>query len=64
MTGEIKVGPVRLHWFFADEDPGFVVFSFKDNNVELGQVDQERPGIYLTSYNDGEVIRNRTLLTF
>lgn len=57
MSGEVKVGPFRLHWFFADEDPGFVIFSIGDYNLELGQVDQERPGIYLTRYVDGEVDR-------
>lgn len=63
--GEIKLGPFRLHWFNPDgnDDPGFTILSFRETNVEFGQVDQDRPGIYLTRYDQGEVIPTRTLLT-
>lgn len=63
--GEINIGPFRFHWFNpdGDEDPGFTILSFGERNVELGQVDQDRPGIYLTRYDAGEVYQTRTLLT-
>ena len=61
--GEIKLGPLRVHWYNADqEDPGFFLLSWGRYNLECGQIDQDRPGIYLTRYVNHEVETLRTLL--
>lgn len=52
--GEIKLGPLRAHWYNSgldEDDPGFFILGWNDYNLEFGQVDQDRPGIYLTHYD-------------
>ncbi len=64
--GEIKLGPLRVHWYNADStdasDWGFFLLGWKRYNLELGQIDQERPGIYLTRYVNHDVEQLRTFV--
>lgn len=60
--GEIKLGSLRIHWYNSDEDAGFCIFGFGRYNIEFGQIDQERPGIYLTRYVNHDVEQLRTIL--
>ena len=63
--GEIKLGPLRVHWCNAtQEDPGFCLLGWKHQNIEMGQIDQDRPGIYLTRYVNGDVEHLRTIAQF
>ena len=63
--GEIKLGPLRVHWYNAtQEDEGFFLLGWKRYNLEFGQVDQERPGIYLTRYVNHDVETLRTIVQF
>ena len=51
--GEIQLGSLRLHWYnhgLEEDDPGFFLLGWNDYNIEFGQVDQDRPGVYLTRY--------------
>lgn len=62
--GEIKLGPLRAHWYNAtQEDAGFFILGWKRYNLEFGQIDQERPGIYLTRYVNHDVEQLRTFVT-
>ena len=62
--GEIKLGPLRVHWYNAEGgDPGFFLLGWKRYNLEFGQIDQERPGIYLTRYANHDVEQLRTFVT-
>jgi len=65
--GEIKLGPLRVHWYNADStdasDWGFFLLGWKRYNLEFGQIDQERPGIYLTRYANHDVEQLRTFVT-
>lgn len=60
--GEIKLGSLRVHWYNSDGDPGFCMFGFGRYNIEFGQIDQHRPGIYLTRYVNHDVEQVRTIL--
>ena len=61
--GEIKLGSLRLHWYNSDqEDPGFFLLGWGRYNIEFGQVDQDRPGVYLTRYVNHDVEQLRTIL--
>ena len=61
--GEIVLGPLRVHWVNAtQEDEGFFLLGWKRYNLEFGQIDQERPGIYLTRYVNHDVEHLRTLV--
>lgn len=61
--GEIKVGPLRAHWYNSTGgEAGFFLLGWGNYNVEFGQVDQEYPGIYLTRYSNGDVEQVRTIL--
>ena len=66
--GEIKLGPLRAHWYNADStdasDWGFFLLGWGQRNLEFGQIDQDRPGIYLTRYANGDVEHLRTIAQF
>lgn len=60
--GAIEFGPFRIAWQNQYKDfDGFTAVSFGDHAIELGAVDQDRQGIYLTEYEDGEVAYTRPL---
>ena len=53
-VGELQLGPFRVHWYNhgpEEDDVAFFLLGWDDYNIEFGQVDQDRPGIYLTRYN-------------
>ena len=65
--GRFGLGPFSLGWWNAQQDQsedyfGWCTISWNDWNIELGEIDQDHPGIYITRYENGEVIRVRTLL--
>ena len=61
--GEIKLGPLRVHWYNAAQDgPGFFLLGWSRYNLEFGQIDQDRPGIYLTRYVNHDVEQLQTIL--
>lgn len=61
--GEIKLGPLRAHWYnTTPEDEGFFLLGWGRYNLEFGQIDQERPGIYLTRYVNHDVEQVRTFV--
>ena len=63
--GEIKLGPLRAHWYNAVQgEAGFFLLGWGNYNIEFGQIDQERPGIYLTRYANGDVEQVCTLAEF
>ena len=52
--GDLKLGPFRFHWYnktISEEEPAFCILSLNNYNLEFGQIDQDRPGIYLTRYD-------------
>ena len=60
--GFISLGAFSVVWgnavdpFFADERmEGFCSFSFDRFSIEFGAIDHERPGLYFTSYKDGDI---------
>jgi hypothetical protein len=73
--GQIRLFGLNISWsnfepsqtiegFAFGDLPGFTAFSWGDSCLEFGQVDQERPGIYFTKYEDGDVKYSRPLLQF
>ena len=66
--GRIGLGPLNIGWWNSEQTGGefptfgFCTISWNDWNIELGEIDQDRPGIYLTRYDQGEVERVRTIL--
>ena len=68
--GEIKLGSLRVHWYNTTrqwealpEEPGFFILGWGDYNLEFGQIDHDRPGIYLTRYVNNDVEQLRTFVT-
>ena len=61
--GQITLGSLRVHWWNQEDadSPGFFLLGWKRYNLEFGQIDQDRPGIYLTQYVNEDV---QTLRTF
>lgn len=60
--GFIAFGPCSITWansvdpFFAEERlEGFCSFNFDRFSLEFGAIDHDRPGLYLTSYKDGDI---------
>lgn len=53
-----------IEGFTFGDLPGFTAISYGDVCLEFGQVDQERPGIYFTKYQDGDVRYSRPLVQF
>ena len=62
-NGSIILGPCRVGWYnVEDGEPGFFILGIGQYNLEFGQVDQDRPGIYLTRYDNADVHPVFTLL--
>ena len=63
--GEIKVGPLRAHWYNAisESEPAYFILGWGDTQLEFGEIDQDRPGIYLTRYVNQDVQHLRTILS-
>ena len=64
--GEIKLGPFRAHWYnkLSEQEPAYFILGWGDTQLEFGEIDQERPGIYLTRYVNHDVEQLRTIATF
>ena len=55
-NGHIAVGPLTITWGNAIGDldlPGFFTFGIGPFSLEMGDIDQGQPGIYITEYVDG-----------
>ncbi len=66
--GFIAIGAFSITWgnscdpFFADERlEGFCSFNFDRFSVEFGAIDHDGPGLYLTTYKDGDIESSRTI---
>jgi hypothetical protein len=63
--GYIILGKLRIVWANAlnigCELPGFLSIEVGSYALEFGDIDQGKPGIYLTSAGYGEVERIKTL---
>ena len=56
--GQIALGKFRLAWCNKDDIGwGWTLIGWGEWNAELGCIDQERPGLYITRYGDLDVIR-------
>ena len=60
--GFISLGAFSVTWansvdpFFAEERlEGFCSFNFDRFSLEFGAIDHERPGLYITTYKDGDI---------
>ena len=73
--GHIRLGGFTISWanfspcqtiegFSFGDLPGFTAISWGDTCLEFGQIDQARPDIYFTKYEEGDVRYSRPLLQF
>lgn len=61
--GCVDFGWFRLAWQNQDgEYEGFTAVTIGNHSLELGAVDQDRQGVYLTHIKEGEVSSTRPLL--
>lgn len=62
--GHLFIGDYGINWANADPEyglPGFFAINLGRLSVELGEIDQESPGIYITTYSGGEVDSRKTI---
>ena len=66
--GFVYLGRFSIVWansvdpFFADERmEGFCSFNFDRFSIEFGAIDHEKPGLYFTTYKDGDIERTRPI---
>lgn len=66
--GFIYLGRFSIVWanaidpFFAEERlEGFCSFNFDRFSIEFGAIDHERPGLYFTTYKDGDIEQTRPI---
>ena len=75
LGGLVRLGALSITWgnfepsqiiegFTFGDLQGFTSFNYGDVSLEFGSVDQERPGIYFTKYEEGDVKYSRPLLQF
>lgn len=69
--GYVSIGDYSISWgnsedpFFADERlEGYFAINLGTTSLELGAIDHERPGVYITKYKDGDVLSITPLLQF
>jgi hypothetical protein len=69
--GYISIGDFSISWgnsedpFFEGERlEGYFSINAGKTSLEFGAIDQERPGVYITKYRDGEVEVTTPLLQF
>jgi hypothetical protein len=64
-NGHFYFGDFSISWGNALwELPGFFSIGYGNFNLEFGDIDQGRPGIYITTFADGDVESTRTLIQF
>lgn len=60
--GNITIGPLTLSWGNAIDDlPGFACIGLGSRSLEFGDIDQGKPGIYLTGWENDEPYCVRTI---
>ena len=62
-NGSILFGSYGISWGNAIYDidlPGFFCVNLGNFSLEFGDIDQGKPGIYLTTYADGEIAERKT----
>jgi len=62
--GQITLGALTITWGnpLVDEDlPGFFAAHIGSWSLEMGDIDQARPGIYIVKYIEGEPKTLKTL---
>lgn len=69
--GVIAIGDYSISWgnsedpFFDEERlEGFFAINAGATSLEFGAIDQDRPGIYVTKYANGDVESTTPLLQF
>lgn len=64
-NGNFYLGDFSISWSNANQDlPGFFAIGCGRLSLEFGDIDQGKPGIYLTTYADGDVESIKTLAQF
>jgi len=64
--GHFFIGEYGFNWANPDHSldlPGFFCINLGQMSIEFGEIDQGRPGIYITTYKDEEVDTRQTLWT-
>lgn len=60
--GLIRIGSAAILWQNRDEEfPGFTTLSWGDSSLEFGDIDAGN-GIHLTTFRDGDISFQKTLL--
>jgi len=62
--GHIMFGDYGVTWgnYLDDIDlAGFCSISLGNFSLEFGDIDQGKPGIYVTVYGDGEITERKTI---
>jgi hypothetical protein len=69
--GIIGIGNWSLSWensqdpFFDEERlEGYFAINIADASLEFGAIDQDRPGVYLVRYADGDLLSCEALVVF
>ena len=69
--GFVTLGDYGISWgnsqdpFFGTERlEGYFSINFGATSIELGSIDHEHPGLYVTRYKDGDIESTTTLLRF
>ena len=63
----LEIGLFRFCWGTPQkkwEIPGYVSFAWNETQLEIGEVDQGAPGIYLVRCTEGDCQTFKTLLQF
>lgn len=62
--GHLFLGDYGFNWANSDDSydlPGFFAINMGALSIEFGQIDQECPGVYITTYENGEVATRSTV---
>ena len=69
--GVVAIGNCSIYWgnsedpFFGTERlEGFFSINLGNVSLELGCIDQDRPGIYITKYKDGDIESSTPVIKF
>lgn len=56
--------PISINGRYFEDDrlEGYTCFGFADTFLELGAIDQDRPGVYLTKYKYGDIEWTKAVL--
>ena len=70
--GYISISDFSICWGNSEEMwagseerlEAFFSINWGATSLEFGAIDQERPGVYLTKYRDGDIESTKTVLQF